>query len=167
MHVTLFLKVLDREEPGARVWPNWCHNYTPKLPFFKISVYLPAFLYNFHTYNIIYFSHQMIKVIWDKFGLLRLHALSILVGGGGRRGGRGNFLKGQNFLRSPHSIQNFLTPPPPPPFTWFVKYLIFQWHLKKMASPFLPSEIFFHPPLFPSKIFKTLPKKIRIFYLKT
>ena len=77
------LKVLNREEPGARVWPNWCHNYTPKLPFFKISVYLPAFLYNFHTYNIIYFSHQMIKVIWEKFGLLRLHALSILVGGGG------------------------------------------------------------------------------------
>ena len=152
MHVTLFLKVLDREEPGARVWPNWCHNYTPKLPFFKISVYLPAFLYNFHTYNIIYFSHQMIKVIWDKFGLLRLHALSILVGGGGRRGGRGNFLKGQNFLRSPHSIKNFLTPPPPP-LHLVCQILNLSVASKKNGIPLPTFRNFFPSPTFPFKNF--------------
>ena len=40
---------------------------------------------------------------------------------------------------------------------WFINNVtitLSQWHLKKLASPFLPSEIFNHPP-FPSKNFKT------------
>ena len=30
VHACAFvLKVLDREEPGARVWPKWCQNNNP------------------------------------------------------------------------------------------------------------------------------------------
>ena len=88
MHVTLSSRYWTERSLGLEFGQIdvTIYYYTPKLPFFKISVYLPAFLYNFHTYNIIYFSHQMIKVIWEKFGLLRLHALSKLVGGGGGGG---------------------------------------------------------------------------------
>ena len=164
------LKVLDRKEPGARVWPNWCHNYyTPKLPFFKISVYLPAFLYNFHTYNIIYFSHQMIKVIWEKFGLLRLHALSKLVGGGGA-GRQRKFFKGAKLFKIPSQHTEFFdTPPPPPPLHLCSGLSIMSQILnlsvasKKNGIPLPAFRNFYHPPLFPSKLFKTLPKKIPLF----
>ena len=54
-------KVLDREEPGARFWLDFGQNYNLKLPFFKKSVYLPAFLHNIRTYTIIYFIDPIIK----------------------------------------------------------------------------------------------------------
>ena len=57
-----FLKVLDREETGARVWPKLMSKLKPKLLFFKISVYLPAFLQNFHTHTTVYLSHPIIKI---------------------------------------------------------------------------------------------------------
>ena len=54
------LKVLDRQEPRAlakidvKITTQNCH-------FFKISVYSPAFLHNFHTYTTVYFSYPVIK----------------------------------------------------------------------------------------------------------
>ena len=53
---------------GLELGKNWCQNYNPKWLFFKKSVYLPAFLHNFHTYTIIYFSDPIIKISWEKLG---------------------------------------------------------------------------------------------------
>ena len=64
------LKELHREEPGARVWPKLMLKLQPKIAIFKLSVYSPAFLHNFHTYSTVYFSHPIIKISWEKFGLL-------------------------------------------------------------------------------------------------
>ena len=50
---------------------NWCQNYNPKWSIFKKSVHLPAFLHNFHTYTIIYFSDPIIKISWEKLGSSR------------------------------------------------------------------------------------------------
>ena len=66
------LEILDKEEPGARVWQKLMSKLQPKRSFFKKSVYLPASLHNFHTYSIIYFSDPIIKISWEKFGLSRL-----------------------------------------------------------------------------------------------
>ena len=71
MHVTLFLKYWTERSLGLEFGKNWCQNYNPKLSFFKNSVYLPAFLHNFRTYTIIYFSDPVIKISWEKFGLSR------------------------------------------------------------------------------------------------
>ena len=53
------LKVLHREEPGARVWPKLMLKLQPKIAI--CSVCSPAFLHNFHTYTTVYFSHPIIK----------------------------------------------------------------------------------------------------------
>ena len=34
------------------------------------QLYSPAFFHNFHTYTTVYFSHPIIKISWEKFGLL-------------------------------------------------------------------------------------------------
>jgi len=56
------LEVLGREEPWARVWQKLMSKLQPKIAFFKNSVYLPAFLHNFCTYTIIYFSDPVIRI---------------------------------------------------------------------------------------------------------
>ena len=57
------LKALDREGPGARVWPRLMSKLVPKIAIFKKqSVYLPAVLHNFHSYTIIYLSDPIIKI---------------------------------------------------------------------------------------------------------
>ena len=60
------LKVLDREEPGAGVWPKLCQNYYQNCHFSKT-----ALLHNFRTYTFIYFSDPIIKISREKFGLSR------------------------------------------------------------------------------------------------
>ena len=63
-HAYIFvLKVLNREELGARFWQKLMLKLQPKIAIFqKKSVYLPAFLHNFRTYTIIYFSDPVIKI---------------------------------------------------------------------------------------------------------
>ena len=57
------LEVLDREEPGARIMQKLMSKLQPKIAIFqKITVSLPAFLHNFRTYTIIYFSDRVIKI---------------------------------------------------------------------------------------------------------
>ena len=34
------------------------------------QLYSPAFFHNFHTYTTVYFGHPIIKISWEKFGLL-------------------------------------------------------------------------------------------------
>ena len=70
MHVTLSLRYCTERSLGLEFGPNWCYNYNPKEPFVKISLYSPAFLHNSHTYTTVYFSHPIIKISWEKFGLL-------------------------------------------------------------------------------------------------
>ena len=76
MHARKFvLKVLDKEEPGARVWLKlMSFKLPPKIAIFKSLVYLPVFLHNFHTYTIVYFSYQITKISWEKLFLYICHA---------------------------------------------------------------------------------------------
>ena len=71
MHVTLPSRFWTKRSLGLEFGKNWCQNYNPKWPFFKKSVYLPAFLHNFHTFTITYFSDPKIKISWEKFGSSR------------------------------------------------------------------------------------------------
>ena len=69
------LKVLHREEPGARVWSNLMIKLQPKIAiFFKISLYSPAFLHNFHTYSLFTLVNQLSKPVEKNlayYGLLK------------------------------------------------------------------------------------------------
>ena len=56
------LKVLHREEPGASSWSKLMLKLQPKIAIFKILLYSPAFLHNFHTYTTVYFSRPIIKI---------------------------------------------------------------------------------------------------------
>ena len=57
------LKVSDTQEPKTRVWPKLMSKLQPKIALFLyISVYLPAFLHNFHNYTSVYFSDPIIKI---------------------------------------------------------------------------------------------------------
>ena len=61
------LKVLHREEPGARIWPKLMSKLQPKIAIFQN---FGIFLHTFHTYTTVYFRHPIIKISWEKFGLL-------------------------------------------------------------------------------------------------
>ena len=76
MHARKFVvKVLDKEEPGARVWLKlMSFKLPPKVAIFKSLVYLPVFLHNFHTYTIVYFSYQITNISWEKLFLYICHA---------------------------------------------------------------------------------------------
>ena len=76
MHARKFvLKVLDKEEPGARVWLKlMSFKLPPKIAIFKSLVHLPVFLHNFHTYTIVYLSYQITKISWEKLFLYIWHA---------------------------------------------------------------------------------------------
>ena len=62
------LKVLHREEPGARVWPKLMLKLQPNIAIFQnFSIFT---LHNFQTRTTVYFRHPIIKISWEKFGLL-------------------------------------------------------------------------------------------------
>ena len=70
MSVTLSSRYCTERSLGARVWSKLMLKL--QQPFFKIS---PAFLHNFHTYTTVYFSHPIIKVSWEQFGLFWFKAM--------------------------------------------------------------------------------------------
>ena len=76
MHARKFVvKVLDKEEPGARVWLKlMSFKLPPKIDIFKSLGYLPVFLHNLNTYTIVYFSYQITKISWEKLFLYICHA---------------------------------------------------------------------------------------------
>ena len=67
MHVTLSLRYWTERNLGLEFGENFVKITTKIAIFQKIS--LPAFLHNFRTYTIIYFSDPIIKISWEKFGL--------------------------------------------------------------------------------------------------
>ena len=68
MHVTLSSRYWTERSLAKEFGQSWCLNYNPT-PFFKYSTHLRAVLHNFYTYTIVSFSHPIIKISWEKFGL--------------------------------------------------------------------------------------------------
>ena len=64
----------------------------------------------YHQFEKFYVTCIFQSTTDTKVNNIRQHSLCIVQGAEGHRE---YFLKGQNFFRSPHIIQNFLTTPPP------------------------------------------------------